>query len=89
MNTELGDKSVGERELVPFLASSEAASSCCSGQLQIVPSWQVNGEEAGREGFRKGECVVLSLQHAKHCRDRKVCVQSSETVGSSECISVS
>ena len=89
MNTELRDKSVGEHELVPFLASSEAASSCCSGQLQIMPSWQVNGEEEGREGFGKGKCAVMSLQQAKCCGYRKVCVQSTDTVGSSEFISVS
>lgn len=89
MNTELRDKSVGGHELVPFLASSEAASSCCSGQLQTVLSWQVNGEEEGREGFGKSKCAVRSLQQAKHCRYRKVCVQSTNTVGSSEFISVS
>lgn len=74
---------------MPFLASSEAASSCCSGQLQIAPSWQVNEEEEGREGFGEGECAVTSLQQAKRCGYRKVSVQSTDTVGSTEFIGVS
>lgn len=82
MHTELRDKSAGEHELVSFLASPEAAFSCCLGQLQMAPSRQVHGEEEGEERFGKAECAVVSLQQASRCGYRKVCVRSTDAVGS-------
>lgn len=81
MHTELRDKSAGEHELVPFLASPEAAFLCCLGQLQIAPSQQVHGEEEAEERFGEAECAVVSLQQASCCGYRKVCAQSTDAVG--------
>jgi len=60
---------------VPFLASSETASSCCSAQLQIAASWRADGEEEGREGLGKATVLLGAGSKPKaaavgRCADR-------------------
>lgn len=73
---------------MPFLTSSEAAGAA-QGTLDhtaMAGRW----EEEGREVFQRGQRAVLGLQQGKCCRYWKVvCVQSTNTVGSSEFSSMS